>query len=84
METVTLSCQKERSKKMKIENGCVIVMKAFGGYERYTNDTRVVYDWISSNFDDLEAIRASSWCELATVGETYQGNGFTLEICLDD
>lgn len=69
---------------MKFENGCVIVMKAFGGYERYTNDTRVVYDWISSNFDDLEAIRASSWCELATVGETYQGNGFTLEICLDD
>lgn len=66
---------------MIIEKGCIIVMKAFGGYKSFTVDTDVVYDWIVDYFDDPElAANVSSWCELAAVGEVYYSREFTVGI----
>ncbi len=31
-----------------------------------------------------EAIEASSWCELAEIGEVYDGDKFTIEVVEDD
>lgn len=43
-----------------------------------------VYDYLTDNtvfgFDELDAIEASSWCELAYVGESYTGDGFYIEV----
>ncbi len=33
--------------------------------------------------DDETAINVESWCEVATIGEIYDGDGFSIEI-LDD
>ena len=33
---------------------------------------------------DQEAIEASSWCELAGVGETYEADNFKIEVIDDD
>lgn len=69
---------------MKIEKGCFIVMrKAGSSISKTTNDTNDVYYWVSLNFDEKEAIEASSWCELAVVGDVYFGDGFTIGIFLD-
>ena len=34
--------------------------------------------------DTQEAIEASSWCELACVGDEYEGEKFTIEVIEDD
>ena len=33
---------------------------------------------------DQEAIEASSWCELAEIGETYEMDNFKIEVIDDD
>jgi len=42
-----------------------------------------IYDVLISvfNVDELEAIEADSWSELACIGETYYGEGFTITVC---
>lgn len=65
---------------MKIEKDCVIRMSA-GQQNNYTNETDDIHDWVLKETNNEElAIDASSWCELATVGETYDGGEFTLTI----
>lgn len=41
-----------------------------------------VYDVLVDDFDRTEedAIEAESWSELASVGEVYQGDGFTVYV----
>ncbi len=34
--------------------------------------------------DEQEAIEASSWCELAEIGETYETDNFKIEVIDDD
>lgn len=34
--------------------------------------------------DTQEAIEASSWCELAEIGEVYDGDKFTIEVIESD
>lgn len=34
--------------------------------------------------DEQEAIEASSWCELAAIGETYETDSFKIEVIDDD
>lgn len=34
--------------------------------------------------DEYEAIEASSWCELAEVGETYETDNFSIEVIEDE
>ena len=34
--------------------------------------------------DTQEAIEASSWCELAEIGEVYDGEKFTIEVVEDE
>lgn len=34
--------------------------------------------------DTQEAIEASSWCELAEIGEVYDGDKFTIEVVEDE
>ncbi len=42
-----------------------------------------VYDELTENFDvsEREAIAAESWSELACIGETFYGDGFTVTVC---
>lgn len=66
---------------MKIEKGCFIIMgKAGSSLSQMTDDTNDVYDWVSCIAAVPEAVKASSWCELAAVDDVYLGDGFTLAI----
>lgn len=49
-------------------------------YDRYELDS--VYDVLIDRFHvtEEEAIEASSWCELACVGEVYQGEMFKIRV----
>ena len=56
------------------------------GYTRYANegDSSKVYDLVMELTESHEmAADASSWCELASVGEVYDGEGFRIEIVED-
>ncbi len=33
--------------------------------------------------NDIEILNASSWCELGSIGDVYNGLGFTIEIIED-
>lgn len=69
---------------MKIEKGCAIVFRWVGSGSFWYYDTDDIYDTLElADFDVEEAIKASCWCELSTVGEMYFGNGFTIEIVED-
>ena len=39
-----------------------------------------IYDYIDDLVGTEEAINASSWCELAEIGERYEGDGFTITV----
>ena len=44
-------------------------------------DNEAVYNWVMKITEDkLEAIEASSWSELVTVGEVYIHDDFTIEV----
>ena len=56
------------------------------GFTRYANegDYDHVYDLVMTLIEDpLTAINASSWCELACVGEKYEHEEFIIEIIED-
>lgn len=40
----------------------------------------ILYEWLLEFTDEAEAINASSWAELADLGEEYEGDGFKLRI----
>lgn len=46
----------------------------------YLKDTEDVYEIIEYEFGPEVAISASSWTELACVGEVYEHNQFTIEM----
>lgn len=46
----------------------------------YLKDTEDVYDIIEDEFGPEVAISASSWTELACVGEIYEHDKFTIEM----
>lgn len=46
----------------------------------YLKDTEDVYDIIEDEFGSDVAISASSWTELACVGEVYEHDQFTIEM----
>lgn len=46
----------------------------------YLKDTEDVYDIIEDEFGPDVAISASSWTELACVGEIYEHNQFIIEM----
>ena len=56
------------------------------GYARYANegDSKKVYDLVMELTNNHEiAADASSWCELASVGEIYESELFNIEIVED-
>lgn len=56
------------------------------GVTRYVNEGNFesVYDKIMFISDNHElAAEVSSWCELASIGEVYEGDNFTVEIIED-
>lgn len=64
------------------------ITPSFVNVARYVKkkDTYTVYERIMELTDNnhLEAANAESWCELACVGETYEGSCFTIEIIEDE
>ena len=46
----------------------------------YLKDTDDVYDIIEDEFGPCVAISASSWTELACIGEVYEHEQFTIEM----
>lgn len=51
-------------------------------YQYRCSDHDAIYDRIVALTDDIqEAIEIASWCEIASVGERYLGNGVTVDIC---
>lgn len=59
------------------------------GFTRYVSEKEKHYKVAElleeySLADTQEAIEASSWCELATIGEIYDGEQFTIEIVEED
>ena len=46
----------------------------------YLKDTDDIYDIIEDGFGPEVAISASSWAELACVGEVYEHDQFTIEM----
>lgn len=59
------------------------------GYTRYVSEKEKHYR-VAELLEEYnlaepqEAIEASSWCELASVGEVYDGEKFTIEVIEDD
>lgn len=56
------------------------------GYTRYANkgDSGKIYELVMGLIGNHKiATDASSWCELAAVGEVYYGGGFKIEIIED-
>ena len=49
-------------------------------YSCYYDDTIYIYEDLDDRFGTEECIEAASWCELATVGERYEGDGFEIEM----
>lgn len=54
----------------------------FDGWSRIADiGTQDVYDVLTNQgVDDFDAIDADSWCEIATVGEIYERETFSIEI----
>lgn len=44
------------------------------------NAHTTLFYWLLEFTDEQEAINASSWAELADIGEEYEGEGFKLKI----
>lgn len=49
-------------------------------YSCYYDDTRYIQEDLEDKFGTEVSIEAASWCELAIVGEWYEGHGFEIEI----
>lgn len=63
------------------------ITPAFSTVTRYAKegDYDNVYDKIFFiTNDEQEAVEASSWCEFATIGDTYEHEQFTIEIIEDE
>ncbi len=61
----------------------MVVSEVKSGIFRYScKKPYEVYDLTDSMSapDPLIAIEASSWCELACIGEVYEHNNFTIEV----
>ena len=70
---------------MKLSKGVVAKVTfyetlLYNKYSCYYDDTRYIYEDLNDRFGTEECIEAASWCELATVGEWYEGCGFEIEI----
>jgi len=48
--------------------------------EFHHDDPEAVFDWLNSQVGTEEAIEASSWCELACVGEEYESDNFYITV----
>lgn len=46
----------------------------------WANNAKEVFDIISDKFSEENAIEASAWAELATIGEYYEVSGFEIMI----
>lgn len=44
------------------------------------NAHTTLYNWLLEFTDEVEAINASSWAEVADLDEEYEGEGFKLRI----
>lgn len=57
---------------------------AAAGWTRYAQDAMTVYDLIMELKDDhLTAANAEGWAELSCIGESYEGEGFAIEVIED-
>ena len=70
---------------MKLSKGVVAKVTfnetlLYNKYSCYYDDTMYIYEDLNDRFGTEECIEAASWCELATVGEWYEGHGFEIEI----
>ena len=62
------------------------VRPAFSTVPRFAEEgnSEKVYDLVMEiTGDHNEAANASGWCDVATIGEVYNGDGFTVEIIED-
>ena len=60
-----------------------IIQDDYGKEFQYNcKDHDAIYERIINlTGDEQEAIEIASWCEIATVGERFLGNGITVDIC---
>lgn len=62
----------------------MVVFEVKSGIRYYTcrkpYEVYEIIDWLLHGQDPQTAIDASSWCELACIGEVYEHDKFTVEI----
>lgn len=60
-----------------------IIQDSYGKkYQYKCDDHDAIYDRVVTIIDNIqEAIEIASWCELASVGERFLGDGVTVNIC---
>ena len=70
---------------MKLSKGVVAKVTfyetlLYNKYSCYYDDTAYIYEDLNDRFETEECIEAAAWCELAAVGEWYEGDGFEIEM----
>lgn len=62
-----------------MKNSLIFGTKPAGSIQTRSIHT-VLFDWIAEIAGDLEAINATSWAEIASLDEEYEGDGFKLRV----
>lgn len=62
-----------------MKNSLIFGIKPTGSIQTRRIHT-VLYEWIAEIAGELEAIKATSWAELACLDEEYEGEGFKLRV----